>query len=214
MFATLQKAQQDHRNRHTTYVGRPQSPALSTKRISRAVLRAALSICTFELRLYAYLVQRRLSIALLCCLAEICTVDLQGQHSSETDLRLAVAPECSIDMVSVLPGTSNEQTATFRYQLRTTAAGDGEIRIRLTPSGDKTYPTGSEVVYRTTLVGPGSPSSGAIALATALDSGIVIARFDSDAHSSRGARGSVQLALDKPVVALDLPRPLFSITCR
>lgn len=143
--------------------------------------------------------------ALLCALPAI------AQSSRGTTLALTIAPECSIGIIALSPAGPNSQTVTFSYRLRTSGAGgQGQITMRFTAPG---LANGGNVDYQTALSGPGTPSSGTNLAASALTSGIVIARFGPEAHSSRtGATGTVQFTVNPPA---GLPlQPSFSISCQ
>jgi hypothetical protein len=162
-------------------------------------------------------VRTQFSVLALCFLALLCTLPVGAQSSHGTTLTLTVAPECSIGIVSLSLGSSNSQTVTFNYKLRTAGAGgQGQITLRFTTAGATIYPDGSEVDYETSLAGPGTPSSGTIPTANALISGIVIARFGPEAHSSHnGATGTVQIKENPaPLLPFKPLRPSFSISCQ
>jgi hypothetical protein len=146
----------------------------------------------------------------LACAAALCVSRMQGQSSRGTSLALTVAPECSIGVVSVATGAPNSQTIKFNYKLRTSdTGGQGQIMLRLTTSGIANVPSSSTLDYQASLAGPGTPSSGSAATQEALNSGIVIARFGPQAHSTRsGAVGTVQLTVTEPL------RPSLSISCQ
>jgi len=142
---------------------------------------------------------------------------VQAQSQRGTTLLLNVAPECSIEIVSRSPGSSNSQTVTFNYKLRTAGAvGEGQITLRFTTASPTIYPDASNVDYQTVLAGPGTASSGTTLAANALNSGIVIARFGPEAHSSRvGATGTVQFTVNPPAgLPFEPLRPSFSISCQ
>jgi len=142
--------------------------------------------------------------------ALLVVMPVQGQSLGGTSFALTVAPECSIGVVSVATGAANSQTVTFNYKLRTSdSGGQGQIMLRLTPSGIVNVPSSGTLDYQATLAGPGTPSSGSAATQEALTSGIVIARFGPQAHSTRsGAVGTVQLTVSEPL------RPSLSISCQ
>lgn len=147
----------------------------------------------------------------------LCTLPVQAQSSRGTTLALSIAPECSIGIVSLAPATPNSQTLTFRYKLRTSAAGgEGQIKLRFTAASAADSLEGSNVHYLTTLAGPGTVTSGSTPAADALTSGIVLARFGPRAYSSRaGDSGTVQFTIDKPPgVLFELLGPSFSISCQ
>ena len=157
------------------------------------------------------------SVLVLFCSALLHTLPLQGQSSRGTTLALTVAPECSIGMVSLSPGAPNSQTVTFNYKLRTAGAGGkGEITLRFATASPTNYPNHSRVDFQTNLDGPGTPSSGSTGAANALNSGIVIARFGPQTHSSRaGATGTVQFAVTPPpILPFEPLQPSFSISCQ
>jgi hypothetical protein len=153
---------------------------------------------------------------MLSCLAVLCPFSVQAQSSRGANLTLRVAPECSIGIVSVLPGSPNSRTVTFNYKLRTAVTGgNGQITLRFTTASAANYSTASTVEYQTTLTGPGTPTSGTMPTATALNSGVVIAQFGAQAHSIRaGDIGTVQFTVNPPP---ELPfeplRPSFSVSC-
>jgi hypothetical protein len=155
-------------------------------------------------------VRTYLSVLVLVGPSLFCSLPLQGQSSRGTTLVLTVAPECSIGIVSVAPGGPNSQIVTFNYKLRTAdSGGQGQIMLRFTASGTGNLPNGGTLDYQTSLAGPGTPSSGTAAFPDALNSGIVIARFGQQAHSTRaGAVGTVQFTTS------DSLRPALSISCR
>lgn len=147
----------------------------------------------------------------------LCTLPIHAQSSHGTTLALTVAPECSIGIVSLSPGGTNSQTVTFNYKLRTSGAGgQGQITLRFTAASPTTDPNGSTVDFQTSLDGPGTASSGNAPAASALNSGIVIARFGPEAHSSRsGATGTVQFTFNTPPgLPLELLGPSFAISCQ
>jgi hypothetical protein len=126
-----------------------------------------------------------------------------------TTLALRVAPECSIAIVSVAPGVPNSQTVTFNYKLRTADTGRGQITLRFMAAPGGNFTSGDTLDYQTSLAGPGTPSSGSVTAQDALNSGIVIARFEPQAHSTRaGAVGTVQFNTSEPI------RPSLSISCQ
>jgi hypothetical protein len=153
-------------------------------------------------------VRTSLSLPVLFGLSLFCSLQMQGQSSRGTTLVLTVAPECSIGIVSVAPGGPNSQIVTFNYKLRTADTGGGQIMLRFTSVAGN-LPSGGTLDYQTSLAGPGTPSSGAVATPDALNTGIVIAHFGPQAHSTRaGAVGTVQFTSSDPL------RPALSISCR
>jgi hypothetical protein len=158
-----------------------------------------------------------LSVLVLCCSELLGTLPVQAQSSRGTTLALSVLPECSIGIVSLSPGAPNSKTVTFNYKLRTAGAGgQGQITLRFTAVSPTNYPYGSNVDFQTVLAGPGTASSGTTPAANALNSGIVIARFGPEAHSSRaGATGTVQFTVNPPPgLPFELLRPSVSIGCQ
>jgi len=156
-------------------------------------------------------------VLVLCCSELLCTLPVQAQSSRGTTLALSVLPECSIGIVSLSPGAPNSQTVTFNYKLRTAGAGgQGQITLRFTAASPTNDPNGSRVDFMTSLAGPGTPSSGSTSTTNALNSGIVIARFGPEAHSSRaGATGTVQFTVNPPAgLPVEWLRPSFSISCQ
>jgi len=145
------------------------------------------------------------------------TLSVQAQSSRGTALALTVAPECSIGIVSQSATGPNSQIVTFNYKLRSAGAGgQGQITLRFTAAIPANYADGSTVDYQTFLAGPGTASSGAIPAADALNSGIVIAQFGPEAHSSRsGATGTVQFTVNGPPGSpFEALAPVFFIGCR
>jgi hypothetical protein len=148
----------------------------------------------------------------LCCWGMLCPFSAQAQPSRGTTLALTVGPECAIGIVSQSQGDANSKTVTFNYKIRTAGAGgQGRITLRLT-----NYPAGSKVEYRTMLGGPGTPAAGVTTSESALNSGIVIAEFGPQTHSSRaGDSGTVQLTVDAPSTLLpEQLQPSLSISCQ
>src|SRR6266566_9702668 len=122
------------------------------------------------------------SMLALCCSALLGALPVHAQSLRGTTLALTVAPECSIEIVSLPPAGSNSQTVTFNYKLRTSGAGgQGQITLRFTAASPTNYSDGGNVDYQTVLAGPGTPLSGTTSAASALNSGIVIARFGPEA---------------------------------
>ena|SRR6266566_2600963 len=157
------------------------------------------------------------SMLALCCSALLGALPVHAQSLRGTTLALTVAPECSIEIVSLPPAGSNGQTVTFNYKLRTSGAGgQGQITLRFIAASPANYPEDSNVDYQTTLAGPGTASSGTTPAANALSAGIVIARFGPEAHSSRaGATGTAQFTVNPPAGLPSEPlRPSFSISCQ
>jgi hypothetical protein len=186
-------------------------------RWNRLVLNLAKVLARPILRGYHYLVRTSLAVLALSWLAVLCPLPVHAQSTRGASLTLRVAPECSIGIVSVLPGSPNGQIVTFNYKLRTAGAGgNGQITLRFTTASPANYSAESTVEYQTTLTGPGTPSSSTIPTASALNSGIVIAQFGSQAHSSReGAIGTVQFTIAPPPEPPFGPlRPSFSMSCQ
>jgi hypothetical protein len=154
-------------------------------------------------------VRTYLSVLVLFAPSLFCGLPIQAQSSRGTTFVLTVAPECSIGIVSVAPGPPTSQVVTFNYKLRTAdSGGQGQILLRFTSIAGNP-PSGGTLDYQTSLAGPGTPSSGTIPTPDALNSGIVIARFGPQAHSTRaGAIGTVQFTVSDPL------RPALSISCR
>ena len=123
---------------------------------------------------------------------------VMAQSNGRTALAVVVAPECAIGVTAQSQTGPNTQTIAFSYKLRTSAiGGQGQITLRLSGAGT--------VDYQTTLAGPGTPASGTAAQNT----GIVIARFGPQTHSSRaGATGTVQITAAGP------SGPALSIGCQ
>jgi hypothetical protein len=151
------------------------------------------------------------SVLIWCFPALLCTLPVRGQPIRVATLAIRVAPECSIEVVSLASaGIPDTKTLNFNYKLRTSdTGGQGQIVLRFiaTPGGN--FTSGDTLDYQTSLAGPGTPSSGSAAAQDVLNSGIVIARFGPQAHSSRtGAVGIVQFTTSEAL------RPLLSISCR
>jgi hypothetical protein len=141
---------------------------------------------------------------------------IQAQPSRGTTLALTVKPECTIGTVSQSQADPNSEIVTFNYKIRTAGAGgQGRIMLRFTIASPPNYPAGSKIEYQITLGGPGTPSSGVTTPEDILNSGIVVAQFGSEAHSSRaGDLGTVQLKLNPPSALPFELQPSFSISCQ
>jgi hypothetical protein len=152
---------------------------------------------------------------LLCCCALVCPFSVEAQSSRGTTLALTVKPECSIGTVSQSQADTNSEIVTFNYKIRTAGAGgQGRITLRLTAASPANYPAGSKFEYQIALDGAGTPTSGVATPEDILNSGIVIAQFGPQAHSTRaGDTGTVQLKLNPPS-PFGLLQPSISITCQ